>query len=134
MHGTILKTPFCPPFALLATSFYKLYLQICFLYSNKPCAAPAPVQFTVWTSIVVSSSQGDAFTMAKVTQGCFNMFTKVTPGIETETGSKLRPGIALPHAALPTTGKCLQVLLAPSHPNPAIFLSLAPLHNIFDYL
>lgn len=31
------------------------------------------------------------------------MFTRVTPGVETETGTKLRPGIALPHAALPTT-------------------------------
>ena len=45
----------------------------------------------------------------KVSQGCFNMFTRVTPGVETETGTKLRPGIALPHAALPTTGKEIRV-------------------------
>jgi hypothetical protein len=39
------------------------------------------------------------------------MFTRVTPGVETETGTKLRPGIALPHAALPTTGENYQKLI-----------------------
>ena len=70
--------------------------------------------------------------MAKVTQGCFNMFTKVTPGIETETGTKLRPGIALPHAALPTTGK-LPNLSRNNHTNLAYSFSvpfIAPMSEI----
>jgi hypothetical protein len=41
--------------------------------------------------------------MAKVRQGCTNLFTKVAPGIEADSGTKLCPGIALPHVTLPTT-------------------------------
>jgi hypothetical protein len=41
--------------------------------------------------------------MAKVRQGCANIFSKVTPGDAFEVGTKLKPGSALPHVTLPTT-------------------------------
>ena len=39
----------------------------------------------------------------KASQGCAGFFSRMTPKTESEVGSKLRPGIALPHITCATT-------------------------------
>lgn len=43
---------------------------------------------------------------AKENTGCAGFFAKMSPKQESELGSKLKPGVALPHITLPTTEVC----------------------------